>query len=136
MSRVYSVDAVRVEWLMTIPEMPPAISVSAEGQVPTSGWSHPDLSPWVYIVPPKDGILDLDFIASPPTGLALQVFTKIGVTKAFPVPPWVVGVRVHSSTNSVEAKPEGARASSAMDPKAEGWPLPWPFPWYVPKARR
>lgn len=136
MSRVYSVDEVHVEGLMVIPDNPPAISVSARGWVPTSGWSHPDLAPWMYIVPPTDGILDLDFVASPPTGLALQVFTRIGVTKAFPVPAWVVGVRVHSSTNSVEDKIGGAAAPSKEAIAGEGMPLPWPFPWWAPKSVR
>ncbi|MFC3320719.1 hypothetical protein [Mesorhizobium cantuariense] len=136
MSRVYSVDDVHVEGLMVIPENPPAISVSARGWVPTSGWSHPDLAPWMYIVPPKDGILDLDFVATPPTGLVLQVFTRISVTKAFPVPGWVVGVRVHSSTNAVEDKIHGAAAPSPAAISGEGMPLPWPFPWWAPKSDR
>ena len=135
-SRIYSVDKVQVEGLIVIRENPPAIAVSAEGWVPTTGWSHPDLTPWIYIVPPKDGILDLDFIATPPTGVVLQVVTKIGVAKAFSVPPWVRGVRVHSSTNKVEALIDGAKQPSEAELKGEGMPLPWPFPWWVPNARR
>ena len=97
---------------------------------------RPDLSPWMYIKPPADGILDLDFVAEPPSGLVLQVFCKIGVVKAFPVPAWVRGVRVHSSTNSVEAKLKGAPAKpSKAALTGEGYPLPWPFPWWAPKAK-
>ena len=99
MSRVYSIDDVQVEKLVTTPEIPSIIYVSATGQVPTTGWSHPDLAPFVYIVPPKDGILDMDFVATPPSGLALQLFTKIAVAKAFPVPRWVVGVSRSASWN-------------------------------------
>jgi hypothetical protein len=135
-SRIYSVENVRVEGLIVIPENPPAIAVSADGWVPTTGWSHPDLSPWVYIVPPKDGILDLDFVATPPTGLVLQVFSRIAVAKAFAVPRWVRGVRVHSSTNSIEALIDGAKPPTEADLKGEGMPLPWPFPWWVPHAQR
>jgi hypothetical protein len=134
--RIYSVEEVKVESLIVIPENPPAIAVSAWGWVPTTGWSHPDLVPWIYIHPPKDGILDLDFVATPPSGLVIYVFTKIKIAKAFPVPNWVTGVRVHSSTNSVEAKLGGAGPVAKADLMGEGMPLPWPFPWWVPHARR
>lgn len=137
MSRIYSVDAAHVESLMVIPENPPAISVSANGWVPTSGWTRPDLSPWMYIMPPADGILDLDFVAEPPSGIVLQVLCKIGVAKSFAVPAWVRGVRVHTSTNSIEATLERAppKASDAVL-MGEGLPLPWPFPWWAPKAKQ
>lgn len=137
MSRIYSVETVHVGSLIVIPENPPAISVSAEGWVTTSGWTRPDLSPWMYITLPADGILDLDFIAEPPAGIVLQVLSKIGVAKSFLVPAWVRGVRVHSSTNKVESMLEGA-SSKASDAvlMGEGLPLPWPFPWWAPKAKR
>jgi hypothetical protein len=135
-SRIYSVEEVRVEGLIGIPENPPAISVSAWGWVPTTGWSHPDLTPWIYVMPPADGILDLDFVATPPTGIVLQVFTRINVAKAIPVPAWVVGVRVHSSTNHREALIGGAAKPSQAALSGEGLPLPWPFPWWAPKARK
>lgn len=134
-SRIYSVEDVQVEGLMVIPENPPAISVSSTGRVPTSGWTHADLAPWIYITIPNDGILDLDFIASPPTGLALQVVSKISITKAFPVPHWVVGVRVHTSTNEMTANIAGAKMSGDIEPVLDGLPRPWPFPWWVPNAR-
>jgi hypothetical protein len=135
-SRVYSVEEVHVEALMVIPENPPAISVSARGWVPTSGWSHPDLAPWMYIVPPKDGILDLDFVASPPTGgFVLQVFSRIGVVKAFPIPSWVRGVRIHTSTNRMEAMLEKSSQKSIASAKEGPIAGPWPFPWYAPKAK-
>ncbi|MER8506351.1 MULTISPECIES: hypothetical protein [unclassified Mesorhizobium] len=135
-SRVYSVEDVHIESLIVIPENPPAIAVSAKGSVPTTGWTHPDLAPWIYITPPKDGILDLDFVATQPTGFVLQVFTTIGVVKAFPVPAWVIGVRIHSSTNKMEAKIEGASEPTKALMSGEGLPVPWPFPWWAPKSIR
>lgn len=136
MSRVYSVDAAHVESLIAIPENPPAIAVSASGWVPTSGWSRPDLSPWMYIQPPDDGILDLDFVAEAPSGIVLQVFSKISVAKSFPIPGWVRGVRIHASTNYVEATLESAATQPEVALMGEGLPLPWPFPWWAPKAKR
>ena len=74
--------------------------------------------------------------ATPPTGLVLQVITKISVTKVMLVSAWVIGVRVHSSTNELEALIAGAAKPTAAALAGEGMPLPWPFPWWVPKARR
>ena len=135
--RIYSVTEAQAETLSSVPGGPHAISVSAKGWVPTSGWSHPALNPWVYIVPPKDGVLDLDFVATPPTGMVLQVFTRIGVITAFPVPAWVRGVRVHASQGDVVAM-LGAELDPAVDAKlfGEGLPVPWPFPWFVPRAKK
>lgn len=133
-SRVYSVEEVRVEKL--IPENPPAISVSVHGWVATSGWTHPDLAPWMYIDAPKDGILDLDFVADPPTGIVLQVFSKIGITRTFVVPAWVRGIRVHSSTNKIEAKAGESKAPTSVELQGEGMPGPWPFPWWAPKSSK
>jgi hypothetical protein len=69
-----------------------------------------------------------------PGPLVLQVFTKIAVARAFPIPDWVAGVRVHSSTNQIEARLAGAVPLAVMDEDA-GLPVPWPFPWWAAKAR-
>lgn len=133
-SRIYSVDQVKIENLIVIPEHPPAIAVSAAGSVTTSGWSQPDLAPWMYIAPPADGILDLDFVATSPTGRVLQVIARIGVVKTFAVPNWLKGVRVHGSQNKVEALLQGEMPSADVRPM-EGLPGPWPFPWWSPNAK-
>lgn len=134
-SLVYSVEKVDVEELLVIPENPRAIAITAHGWVPTTGWSHPVLSPYIYVMPPRDGILDLSFLANAPTGLALQVFTRIRVVESLLVPRWVIGVRVHASTNALEARIGGLAAPSGdWRTTTEGLPLPWPFPWWAPKA--
>lgn len=132
MSRVYSVESAEVEKLIVIPELPPAILVKVCGTVPTTGWTDPQLSPWIYIVPPKDGILDLDFNARPPTGIVLQVFTTICLSTTLFIPDWVRGVRVHSSTNAIEAKLPGGKNPPEYRQLAPV--LPWP--WFVPNASR
>jgi len=134
-SLIYSVQDVHIENLIVIPEHPAAIAVSAFGTVVTTGWTQPDLAPWMYIVPPKDGILDLDFVASPPTGLALQVLSKIAVVKTFLVPNWLRGIRVHSSQNKLETMLGAEMPSKNAGVATEGWPLPWPFPWFAPNAK-
>ena len=134
-SRIYSLEEAHVESLIAIPENPPAIAVSVKGWVTTSGWTHADLAPWMYVKPPADGMLDLDFVATPPNGLVLQILSKIAVAKSFPVPAWVQGVRIHSSTDRLEARLSGAPKPSAAVLMGEGLPLPWPFPWWAPNSR-
>lgn len=127
-SRVYKVLEVHVEALMGIPENPPAFAVSAKGQVSTTGWTNPTLAPVMYIVPPADGILDMDFQATAPNGNVLPMISPISVTQAFPVPRWVKGFRIHSAANAMEAPLDG-RSIEALQAMGEGLPLPWPFPW-------
>jgi hypothetical protein len=134
-SLIYEVLKVKADVIINIRPNPPAIIVAASGLVLTTGWTHPNLSPWAYIVPPADGILDLNFVARPPTGLSLQVICPIHVTTVLPVPRWVRGVRVHSSTNEIEALVDGAGKPSEADLAGDGMPLPWPFPWWAPKSR-
>ena len=125
-ARVFSVGAVFCDILKS---KPPVLWVVAGGQVPSLGWTKPELSPWIYIRPPADGILDLDFSAESPSGFSGGVMTPIITSDVFMrVPTWVKGVRVHASSNSMEAMPG---SSSGMAPAGEGMPLPWPFPWYV-----
>jgi hypothetical protein len=134
-SRIYSVKKVEIENLIVIPENPPAIVVSALGTVGTIGWTRADLAPWMYIIPPKDGILDLDFVATPPTGNVIQVLSPIGVVKTFQVPTWLRGVRVHSSQNEIETRLKAEMISKDDVVATEGRPLPWPFPWWAPNAK-
>jgi len=133
-SRVYSVEEVRVEGLDVVAGAPLAITVSACGKVNSTGWTNPRLNPWIYIVPPKDGILDLDFTATAPTGYVLFVISPICAGLVFPVPHWVCGVRVHTSTNSMEAKFN--RPKEVVDQDFRGLPGPWPFPWHAPSATK
>jgi hypothetical protein len=145
--RVYSVEEVRVEGLDA---SPPAIAVSARGQVNSTGWTNPRLVPWTYVTPPADGIVDLDFIATAPDGFANFVFCPVAVAFAFSVPDWLKGVRVHASTSHREAgidanwRPAArgpamtavAIADGTMRPTGEGMPLPWPFPWLSPARQQ
>jgi hypothetical protein len=135
-SRIYSVQTALIENLIVIPERPRAVVVSAKGTVVTLGWTQADLVPWMYIVRPKDGILDLDFVATPPTENAIQLLSPIGVLKAFSVPNWLRGIRVHSSQNEIETMLAEDILSKNVASATEGWPLPWPFPWWSPGAEK
>ncbi|QIF02111.1 hypothetical protein [Roseimicrobium sp. ORNL1] len=81
-----------------------ALIILAVGTVTSSGWTRPELSPWVYITPPKDGIYDFSFIATPPSGIVTPSLRPIIGGGVFPnMPSWVKGVRIHASSNCKEA---------------------------------
>lgn len=82
---------------------PPQLFVSAAGTVNSSGWSGGRLIPRVYIQPPEDGIQDLDFVATPPTGMVLWVVTPISASTSFNLEDWMKGVRIHASNGHAEA---------------------------------
>ncbi len=104
---VYRVDDVTAALLESDP---PKLNVTAQGTVPTQGWSNPELTPYVYVMPPLDGIQDFGFIAEPPIGIVPQVLTPITASYTMDSPPsWLLGVRVHASTNAKEAFLGGAR---------------------------
>jgi hypothetical protein len=94
----------------------------AQGEVPTGGWSNGQLSPYVYLSPPKDGIWDFDFIAEPPSGLAVDVVSAISASIQTTVPKWFKGVRVHAATNSMD----GNNGPRAKQPGVFSFiPIPW-----------
>lgn len=78
--------------------------ITAKGQVPTPGWTNPELVPFVYIQAPPDGIYDFNFVAERPDGMQPQVLSTIDVKHVLnPLPANLKGVRIHSATNAVEA---------------------------------
>jgi hypothetical protein len=80
---------------------PPQLKVLAKGTVPTTGWSNPQLIPYVYVQAPPDGIYDFDFVATPPKDIAAQVISPIRVSATLPG-QGVKGIRIHASTNFKE----------------------------------
>ncbi|MEO6433726.1 MAG: hypothetical protein ABIO29_07090 [Sphingomicrobium sp.] len=81
---------------------PPTLMVGATGKVSTSGWSNPELTPFVYINPPADGIQDFDFVADKPTGITNQLITPVKAKYVARCENWVKGVRVHAANNKME----------------------------------
>lgn len=89
---------------------PPQLLVSSIGTVNSGGWKNGSLDLRYYIVPPADGIQDIDFVASPPAGPSTAVILPISAqTTIFPIPPWLKGVRVHAETNHVLAETSSSR---------------------------
>ncbi|WP_088348315.1 MULTISPECIES: hypothetical protein [Rhodomicrobium] len=125
-ARVYSVDDVR---LTIFRSKPAQIVVIAMGRAASTGWTDAELNPFMYVMPPRDGILDLDFSAeSPRPGtIVLPILTPIAATLWMPVPNWVRGVRVHAATNSKESG-RNIEALDVEEPKIKGGDsVPWPW---------
>jgi hypothetical protein len=100
LKKIYEVKDVH---LFLLKSFPPQLLIQADGLVTSTGWTDPELIPYIYIQPPPDGIYDFDFVAKPPTGISQPVLTDIRASHVvFPIPDNLKGVRVHSSTNSVE----------------------------------
>jgi hypothetical protein len=95
------------------------IEISALGEVNTTGWTHPRLSPVFYDLQPKDGIWDFDFIADPPIGIVAPVIMPVGALYVGHAPAWCKGVRIHAVHNAVEA-PVQRVAELAAPPVAQG----------------
>lgn len=78
------------------------LKIGAIARVSTGGYSEMRLDPRAYIVPPSDGLWDFDFVASPPSGLVIQVESRIAGSFDGEAPDWLRGVRVHGIHNAVE----------------------------------
>jgi len=100
MAKIFSVDSVDAFMTRSIP---PLVVVNASGRSNTLGWKDPRLEPRVYIVPPPDGIMDLDFVATPPQGITLPALGTLSTSISFEKPNWCTGIRVHASINHLDA---------------------------------
>lgn len=129
---------------------PPKTIVYAAGTVPTSGWSNPQLAPWYYIMPPEDGIQDIDFYATPPKpgSIVLQTLRDIDTDILMDRDPFnywgpgkkLNGVRIHSASNALEAffdpgsprsefvpqSPDDAIGAPSVRPLSPDF-VPWPM---------
>jgi len=100
------VDSVKKVEVALLKSKPPKLSINADGEVPTGGWSAGELVPWVYVQPPPDGIYDFDFVAEPPPAdrVVTQAFTPISAEKVIDnVPKGLRGVLIHAASNQKEA---------------------------------
>ncbi len=87
---------------------PPNLVVTATGEVPTAGYQKPTLERVTYVVPPSDGIQDYFLRATPPSGVAAQVISKVKATDTWKgyteKAPWIKGIRVHGASDGVIVK--------------------------------
>lgn len=131
-TRVFSVDAID---LTLQKKKQSCLLVSCEGRVTSSGWSNIHLSPFVYVMPPADGILDCDLFGTAPGGstIVLPVLTKVaahlvldGIENYWGKDQPLKGVRIHASQNTkvaiLEDVPPGMAAARVLN--GEDGPLP------------
>lgn len=81
---------------------PPELAINAIGTTNSSGWKNGELIPYTYVIEPQDGVLDFDFVALQPNGIVLLVLTPIDAVGEVELENWVKGIRIHSSSNSIE----------------------------------
>lgn len=98
-------DPVHVDEVLLVDAMPVKVdrrrgSVTAIGQVPTAGYSDARLGQRIYIVDPGDDMIDFDFTARPPGGLAAQVISEVVASHDIPL-EGIAGVRVHAERNRI-----------------------------------
>lgn len=90
--------------LMVLESSPLQLEIIASGKVSSAGWTAPKLVPVEYVVPPRDGIYDFTFYATPPKEPGATVITPIDVKhKINPLPADLKGVRILAQNNSIVA---------------------------------
>ncbi len=125
---VLSVDVVEAVLLKS---NPPKLAITARGWVSTSGWRDPTME----LIDPKselspDGVLDFNFMAEPPTGIALQVLTPVAASFVWEQDAErVVAVRVVARTNErTEFLQQPTFTTLALGEETPTFPQR-PFPW-------
>jgi len=108
--------------LSVIESDPIQLNITAKGNVSSSGWTKPELVPFVYVAPPQDSIYDFDLLAVPPAEASAPVVTPIEVTQRLnPLPSELKGVRIHAAQNNMVAMLETGTAAlfefKGPDPK-------------------
>jgi hypothetical protein len=85
---------------------PPHVRVKAYGTTRTGGWTNGRLEQIIHVAPPKDGMIELNFVADEPTGVSTDAITPIESAELNLglVPEGTKGVRVLAESNCVEEK--------------------------------
>jgi hypothetical protein len=100
---VYEVESMD----MTVMESnPPIVRLKASGTTRTGGWTNAQLVQIIHVAPPKDGMIELSFVADEPTGASPAAITPIesAELKLGLVPEGTNGVRIIAETNQIEEK--------------------------------
>jgi hypothetical protein len=118
-AKIYSVGSVCFHISKT---NPPQLVIHATGSVNSSGWKNGRLIPWSN--QPKDGVLDLDFVATVPTGFVMWVICPIEGSGTVRLDDWIKGVRVHASGNATQIMLDDTSCSADAEVLDL---LPWPW---------
>ena len=82
---------------------PSQLHVTANGEVPTGGWTGAALRRRTYVTAPADSIWEYDFFATPPAGMATQVITAISAEDMWAdFPQSIIGIRVYGEGSGIK----------------------------------
>jgi len=96
--RIYRIEQIQLNLMKS---NPPQLGVFVQGQVTSSGWTNPRLVPLESDLA-EDGILDLEFLADPPTGISMPVLTSVAADFVWDKEAdRVLGARVVARTNEM-----------------------------------
>ncbi|MEM7468713.1 MAG: hypothetical protein AAF387_17735 [Pseudomonadota bacterium] len=133
--RIYSVDSIS---LTLQKSNPPKLAIQVMGTATTTGWTNVRLNPLENQVS-ADGILDLELVGDPPTGIVLQVLSPVAADLVIDQDvEKIIGVQIHARTNNrtqllaqdppVASPPAPGRFTTfALGEETPIWPLP-PIP--------
>ena len=103
---------------------PPNLVVTVTGEVPTAGYQHPTLRRATYAAAPADGVQDYFLEATPPSGSAPHVVSKVKATNTWKGvginTSWVKGIRVHGADDGVVVKMFSGPDATGHERKFEG----------------
>ncbi|HMG47952.1 MAG TPA: hypothetical protein VK614_10890 [Allosphingosinicella sp.] len=95
--RLFSICAVQLELRE---KKPPELAITVHGYAVSSGWTNPALVPLEKKLS-ADGILDLDFVATPPDAISLPMLTPETAELVWTDLDGLIGVRVVSRSGDV-----------------------------------
>jgi hypothetical protein len=117
-TKIYSIENVTLDILKSNPLQ---LSVSALGTANSTGWIDAQLLPrFGNLHKPTNGIYEFDFVATPPTGYALQVLTPIWANYIFSkIPKDIKKVIIYGKKDSKEVyypskKESGLKAATDL----------------------
>ncbi|MCH2164568.1 MAG: hypothetical protein MK098_07930 [Marinovum sp.] len=123
-NRLFSVDALS---LSLVARDTQTLVVHAQGRAPTTGWNHAELRPLVYVSPPEDGMLELDFLGAPsrtggptlpiPAPMAAEItLSDVDLENFWGLGCPLTGVRCHAAANLKSVPLSTARRSMPHQP--------------------
>jgi hypothetical protein len=85
--------------------IPPTLTVTAVGQVPTGGWTNAELVRMTYVTPPADGIQDYELKAKKPDGIVTQALSTVTAKNEWKnyskEAPWMKGFRIKGEGDGI-----------------------------------
>ncbi|PHS26500.1 MAG: hypothetical protein COA85_05905 [Robiginitomaculum sp.] len=108
LTKIYSVDQVDVTITRTTPQV---MTINTLARVTSSGWTDAQLSQYVYLQPPTDGVQEFDIAARPPAPDVITMPVLSPISSYTQIPDidvenfWgkgiaIKGIRIFSASNS------------------------------------